>query len=205
MSNNQPTTEEKKLLLHVGVSAGLVPTLPNGVRIALSEKQNFALGAEEIFCHALNRTVWQYREDYAAVELFFSVIRNTAMESVATEKGIERIAEVVFGNSAMREFIATLRIQFYSQFAEFHTHWEDLIAKIAIGLTAGEMSSNAKPELSLVPEDVRIRTFDAEQMKDILLANSWLIMFLLTALWGRSFSYAELRSNYKQNYPATIS
>lgn len=199
MSNNSPNAEEKKLILQTNVAASLVPKMPSNIRIALSDKQNFALAAEEMFNHALNRTIWNYREDYAAVEAFIAVIRNTAMESVATNTGITRIADLVFGNSAMREFIFTLRLQFYSQFAEFHTVWEDLLGKIAIALTGSEISTTADLSLSLVPEDMRIRTYEPTEMKNILLANSWLVIFILIALWGRTFSHAELRSNYNQN------
>lgn len=199
MSNNNLSQEDKRnIQLHTGVTASLIPQTPVGLKIALTDKQNFALAAEEIFCRALDRTVWNYREDYYAVETFMTSIRNTAMESVATEKGISRIADMVFGDAGMREFIFSLRTQFYSQFAEFHTYWEDLIKFIALSLTTGEVNTSFKSELSLIPEDLRIRTYEPQQMADLLLANSWLVMFLLTALWGRTFTYAELRANYRQ-------
>lgn len=98
MSNNNPTSEEKKAaILLSGVMASLKPELPSSMSLALSNKQNYAIAAEEIFCHALNRTIWIYRNDYDAIEVIASNIKNTAMESVATEAGIGRISDLVFG------------------------------------------------------------------------------------------------------------
>ena len=195
MSNNNPTSEEKKAaILLSGVMASLKPELPSSLSLALSNKQNYAIAAEEIFCHALNRTIWIYRNDYDAIEVIASNIKNTAMESVATEAGIGRISDLVFGESVVREFIFTLQTQFFSQFAEFNDHWEEMVGNIAIGLTSGFISNNVKKELSLIPEELSLRMYDADHMRDLLLANTWLTMFILIALWGRIYTYDELRS-----------
>ena len=195
MSNNNPTSEEKKAaILLSGVMASLKPELPSSMSLALSNKQNYAIAAEEIFCHALNRTIWIYRNDYDAIEVIASNIKNTAMESVATEAGIGRISDLVFGESVVREFIFTLQTQFFSQFAEFNDHWEEMVGNIAIGLTSGFISNNVKKELSLIPEELSLRMYDADHMRDLLLANTWLTMFILIALWGRIYTYDELRS-----------
>lgn len=195
MSNNNPTSEEKKAaILLSGVMASLKPELPSSLSLALSNKQNYAIAAEEIFCHALNRTIWIYRNDYDAIEVIASNIKNTAMESVATEAGVGRISDLVFGESVVREFIFTLQTQFFSQFAEFNDHWEEMVGNIAIGLTSGFISNNVKKELSLIPEELSLRMYDANYMRDLLLANTWLTMFILIALWGRIYTYDELRS-----------
>jgi hypothetical protein len=169
------------------------------MKIALSNKQNFALAAEEIFNHALRRTIWNYRSDYIALDEILKEVKNTAMESVATVRGIERISNMVFGphGSALREFLFALRVQFSSQFGEFYTAWSDLIGDIASSLTSGYTSSDADPDLSLVPEEISDRTYTPADMKKLLLSNTWLIMFLLIILWGRTLNYDELRSNYK--------
>lgn len=195
MSNNNPLSEEKKsAILLSGVMASLKPELPSSMSLALSNKQNYAIGAEEIFCHALNRTIWLYRNDYAAVELIADNIKNTAMEAVATEAGVGRISDMVFGESVVREFIFTLQTQFFSQFAEFNDHWEEMVGNIAVGLTSGFIGKSVKKELSLVPEELSLRMYDATYMKDLLLANTWLTMFVLIALWGRIYTYDELRA-----------
>jgi hypothetical protein len=195
MSNNNPTSEEKKAaILLSGVMASLKPELPSSLSLALSNKQNYAIAAEEIFCHALNRTIWIYRNDYDAIEVIAHNVKNTAMESVATEAGVGRISDLVFGEPVVREFIFTLQTQFFSQFAEFNDHWEEMVGNIAIGLTSGFISNNVKKELSLIPEELSLRMYDANYMRDLLLANTWLTMFILIALWGRIYTYDELRS-----------
>ena len=195
MSNNNPSAEEKKAaILLSGVMASLKPELPGTMSLALSNKQNYAMAAEEIFCHALNRTIWIYRNDYPAIEVISQNVKNTAMESVATEAGVARISDMVFGESVVREFIFTLQTQFFSQFAEFNDHWEELVGNIAAGLTGGIVSNRIKKEMSLVPEELGLRKYDTEYMKDLLLANNWLIMFILIALWGRIYTYDELRA-----------
>jgi hypothetical protein len=195
MSNNNPLSEEKKsAILLSGVMSSLKPELPSSMSLSLSNKQNYAIAAEEIFCHALNRTIWVYRNDYAAIELIALNIRNTAMESVATEAGISRISDLVLSESVVREFVLTLQTQFFSQFAEFNDHWEELVGNIATGLTNGPVSARVKKEMSLMPEEISSRTYSTEYMKDLLLANNWLTMFILIALWGRIFTYEELRA-----------
>lgn len=195
MSNNNPSSEERKAaILLSGVMASLKPELPGTISLALSNKQNYAMAAEEIFCHALNRTIWIYRNDYPAIEVISQNVKNTAMESVATEAGVARISDMVFGESVVREFIFTLQTQFFSQFAEFNDHWEELVGNIAAGLTGGIVSNRIKKEMSLVPEELGLRKYEAEYMKDLLLANNWLIMFILIALWGRIYTYDELRA-----------
>lgn len=199
--DNQTLEERKNPLLNAGLSSTLKPQTTNSVRLALSNRQNYAMAAEEIFCHALNRTVWVYREHYQAVDIFLGKIRNTAMESVATETGLAKISDMVFTDNegALREFLFTLRVQFFSQFAEFNEPWKKLIEDIAQSLTNESSIDGAKAELNMVPEDLRVRTFTTEYMRDILLANSWLVMFILIALWGRTFTYDELRANYRRS------
>ena len=195
MSNNNPSSEEKKAaILLSGVMASLKPELPSSMSLALSNRQNYAMAAEEIFCHALNRTVWIYRNDYVAIEFIISNIKNTAMESIATEAGVARISDLVFGDSVVREFIFTLQTQFFSQFAEFNDHWEEMVGNIAAGLTSGFINTRVKKEMSLVPDELTSRQYDAAYVKDLLLANNWLIMFILIALWGRIYTYDELRA-----------
>jgi hypothetical protein len=196
MSDNNQTAEEKKNAPQItaGIAASLKPQMPESIRVALSVKQNFALAAEEIFVHALSRTVWNYRDKYMAVEIIMAEIRNTAMESVATEAGVARISDLVFRNEVMREFLFTLQVQFFSQFGEFHQNWVEMINYIATALTNGVIGHEVDPKLNLVPEDIRMRTYDAKHMSNLLLANTWLIMFLLIALWGRTHTYEELRA-----------
>lgn len=200
MSNNSTPTEEKKnaIVLSAGAMASLRPQLPESIGIALSNKQNYALAAEEIFVHALNRTVWAYRDSYDGVQIIIDNIKNTAMEAVATEPGLARISDMVFGESVVREFLFTLQVQFFSQFAEFNTHWTELLENLALALTNGFISADAKPELCMVPEEIRLRMYDADRMKDLLAANTWLVMFLFTSLWGRIFTYDELRANQRR-------
>jgi hypothetical protein len=200
-TENQTLEERKNPLLHAGLSSTLKPQTPNAVRLALSNRQNYAMAAEEIFCHALNRTVWIYREHYQAVDVFLGRVRNVSMESVATESGISQISNMVFteNEGAMREFLFTLRVQFFSQFAEFNDPWKLLLQDVAQSLTNESSIEGANTELNLVPEELRVRTYTTQYMYDILLANSWLVMFILIALWGRTFTYDELRANYRRS------
>lgn len=200
MSDTKQTSEvNRSTFMHPGITAMLEPTAPNSMKIALSNKQNFAMAAEEIFNHALRRAIWNYRSDYMALDAILKEVKNTAMESVATARGIERISNMVFGShgAALREFLFSLRVQFSSQFGEFFTSWGDLIGDIANSLTSGYTSSEADPALCLVPEEIQDRTYTPAEMKKLLLANTWLIMFILIILWGRTLNYDELRANYK--------
>ena len=200
MNDTKQTPEaNRSTYMHPGITAMLEPTAPNSMKIALSNKQNFAMAAEEIFNHALRRTIWNYRTDYMALDEILKEVKNTAMESVATARGIERISNMVFGpnGSALREFLFSLRVQFSSQFGEFFTMWNDLIGDIANSLTGGYTSSDADPSACLVPEEILERTMSSSEMKQLLLANTWLIMFILIILWGRALNYDELRANYK--------
>lgn len=201
MTDKQNTEALKNPLIHATVSSTLQPHTLNAVKIALSNRQNYAMAAEEIFCHALNRTIWIYRESYQAVDIFIRTIRNTAMESLATETGIAKVSNMVFSDydGALREFLFTLRVQFYSQFAEFNNPWQEMILDIAKSLTADAMPEGIDPKMNLMPEDLRIRTYTTEYMRDLLLANSWLVMFILIALWGRTFTYDELRANHRRS------
>jgi hypothetical protein len=187
--------------MHAGVSSDLQPNTSQTMKLALSNRQNYSMVAEEIFCQALARTVWVYRDHYAAVDIFLNKIRNTGMESVATEAGLATIADMVFkdDNGALREFLFTLKVQFFSQFSEFNDPWTSMIVDIAKSLTNDVEVEGVDPKLNLVPEDLRIRTYSAEYMAQVLLANSWLVMFLFVALWGRTLTYDELRAKYRRS------
>lgn len=201
------TPEEKKNVLHTpGLTSLLKPETPKSMQIALSAKQNFALAAEQIFVHALNRTVWVYRERLPAVDLMLSQIRNVAMESLGTQQGISYVTEMVFytPEAAMREFLFTLQVQFFSQFGEFQSHWTEMIGHIAESLTCAVPDSVSDKKLSLIPEELTDRMFTAENMKDLLLANNWLIMFIFIALWGRTYTYDELRAFSRRQNNAAI-
>lgn len=196
--------EEKKNVLHTpGMTSLLKPEMPQGMQVAFSVKQNFALAAEQIFIHALNRTVWVYRERLQAVDMMLSKIRNVAMESLATQPGINYVTDMVFyteESAALREFLFTLQTQFFSQFGEFQTHWTDLIGHIAESLTCHVAGNEEIKKLALVPADLTDRMFEPVHMKNLLLANNWLIMFIFIALWGRVYTYDELRAiNRRQN------
>lgn len=203
MSQNHPTaTEERKIagaILSAGVTASLKPQLGDQLRVALTVKQNFALAAEQIFTHALARTVWVYRDQYQVVELIMAEIRNTAFESLGTDPGIARVSDLVFGDGAIREFLFTLQVQFFSQFTEFNNLWTELIHNIAMGLTNDFTTSEAKKEMSLVPEEISLRTHSSKHMKDLMLANNWLVMFIFIALWGKTYTYDELRYNQRRS------
>lgn len=207
MSKEQTNEERKNPLMYAGVSADLQPGAVQAVRIALSNRQNYAMAAEEIFCHALNRTVWVYRQNYEAVDLFMNTIRNTAMESIATENGLATVCDMVFkdNHGAMREFLFTLKVQFFSQFSEFNDPWIELVKDLAKSLTNDSDADATEPELNLVPEELRIRTFTTERMTKLLMANSWLVMFLFVALWGRTLTYDELRAKYRRGSALTAS
>lgn len=200
MSSNitQSLEEKKSAIIPSTALASLKPESFDSAKWALSTKQNYAIVAEEIFCRALNRTVWAYRNEYVVVEIVANNIQNTAMESVATEAGVARIADLVFSESVVREFIATLQTQFFSQFSEFNDHWEEMIGNIAMGLTSGFTNPRVKAELNLIPEELRSRTYTTEYMKDLLLANNWLTMFIFIALWGRIYSYDELKATQRR-------
>jgi hypothetical protein len=189
------TPEEKKdVLRSPGLTSMLRPEAPKALNISPTLKQNFALAAEHIFVHALNRTVWIYRDSYQAVDLILSTIRNTAMESIATQPGIDQITKLVFGDEVVREFMFTLQAQFFSQFAEFHQHWRDMIGDIATALTGSPAGIEIDEQLNLVPEEISGRMFTQKHMQSLLLANNWLIMYILVALWGRTYSHDELRA-----------
>lgn len=187
--------ERKNTLLHPSLTQALRPQTPDNLHIALSVKQNFSLAAEQIFVHALNRTVWIYRNQYDAVDVMISEIRNTAMESLATERGLSTVSNTVFGNEAMREFLFTLQVQFFSQFGEFQEHWQEMIGNIAASLSGEVIAApNVDPARSLVPDELGARRYSAVEMQGWLLANNWLIMYLLVSLWGRTYTYDELRA-----------
>src|SRR5690606_32457765 len=90
----------------------LRPILPESIRLTLSAKQNYALVAEEIFCHSLDRTIWSFRTMYSDVERHLLCIKNVAMESLASDAGIDNVCEMVFSDQTLREFIFSLQTQF---------------------------------------------------------------------------------------------
>ncbi|BAW19027.1 hypothetical protein [Ralstonia phage RP12] len=190
--------EEKKNPLHTpGLTSLLKPEMPRGMQVAFSNKQNFALAAEQIFVHALNRTVWVYRDTYAAVDIMLKQVCNVAMESLGTQQGIDYVTNMVFYNqdAVLREFLFTLQVQFFSQFGEFQAFWTELISNIAESLTCAVTGGkDVKKDLCLVPAELTERMFTPENMRDLLLANNWLIMFIFIALWGRTYTYDELRA-----------
>lgn len=197
MTPNRTTNsleEKKAALLSSGVMVSLQPSIPETLKVALSTKQNFALATEELFCHALKRTVWAYRNDYEAIEVIMNEVKNTAIEAIATDQGIERITGLVFGNSVLREFVFMLQAQFFSQFSEFHSHWSEMIGNIAGSLTNDCRITDGNPKFSLIPEEIISRLYGTDHMKDLLLANNWLIMFIFIVLWGRTTTYEELRA-----------
>jgi hypothetical protein len=172
-------------------------------------RQNYAMAAEQMFVHALNRTVWQYRDHYQAVEIMVDQIRNTALESMATTVGLAQVSDIVFKNEAMREFLFTIQMQFFSQFSEFNEQWTAMITNLATSLSGAPLmptidgSKNLAPSLvdaapeenkDLTPDVLTMRRFSAEEMTDWLLSNNWLIMFIFVSLWGRIYTYDELRA-----------
>lgn len=190
--------EERKNLLHFpGLTSSLKPGLLDEIHISYSARQNYALAAEAIFVHALNRTVWSYRAVYPAVDMFLTKIRDLAMESLATEPGVVNATNLVFysDDGAMREFLFTLQAQFFSQFGELNQNWVEFIDNIAASLTGGQITGvEIDPSLVRIPEDLTNRMFTRENMKKILLANNWLIMLVLISLWARTYTYDELRA-----------
>lgn len=200
--------EKKNVLLHPSLTSALRPETPANLNAALSLKQNYAMAAEQLFVHALNRTVWQYRNHYDAVQIMIDEIRNTAMESMATQAGLAMVSNIVFRNASMREFLFTLQVQFFSQFSEFNDHWADMIGNIATSLSGSVIAPYVDPAKNLMPDsfetadegrdltpdELVMRRFSAEEMKSWLLSNNWLIMFIFVSLWGRTYTYDELRA-----------
>ena len=192
MSSNQNEEKPVPLLLTAMLTEVLKPRSAAPFQIQLSLKQNFALIAEQIFVNALERTVWGYRHNYDAVELISSMVANQAMEALATDIGISTLSDRVFGDAAIREFLFTLQVQFFSQIAEFNTTWTDLLDNIALSLCSAFPTSNAREDHCLIPQELRERTYSRERMYNLLLANNWLVIFILMSLWGRTMLKSEL-------------
>lgn len=191
--------ERQNATMLPNLTGSLKPEAPKTLQMALSQKQNFAMVAEQMFVHALNRTVWGYRHNYIVVDQLLSSIRNVALESIATPDGIGHITRMVFEDAAMREFIFTAQVQFWSQFSEFHQHWTDLVGNLAATLTNTVTDQEVDEALVLIPKEITERQFKVKEMKDLLLANNWLIVFILIALWGRTYTYDELRALGRRN------
>src|SRR5690606_21579019 len=101
---------------------------------------------------------------------------------------------MVFSDQTLREFIFSLQTQFFSQFAEFNVHWDELLGNIASSLTHSPMTAEHNVSPSLIPEDITSRLYSRDKMQSILRGNSWLVIFILIALWGRFLTYEELRA-----------
>lgn len=200
-----PTAEEKKSPLHTaGMTQSLRPSMPDGLSLMLSERQNYALVAEQIFVQALSRTMWAYREHYVIIDAVLLTVRNIPMESLATKMGVDHVTNLVHYNPdpVLREFLHTVQVQFFTQFGQFDNQWEDLIGSLATGLCGGATLSNINTALSLVPEELSGRMFVPAKLKELLLANNWLIMFIFISLWGRTYTYDELRATSKRQFGA---
>ncbi len=204
MQPSAPVTPEEKQngLLTSGLTSLLKPTSVGAVNIALSNRQNFSLAAEQIFVHALNRAVWNYRHDYAALDLLMSAIRNVAIEGIATPDGLNALVAMVFEDAAMREFVFTVQTQFWSQFSEFHQAWNDMLGDIAESLTGAIRGIDVDASKCLVPEEIRLRVFPVDQMKALLVANNWLVTVIFIILWGRTYTYDELRATFRRGQQA---
>ncbi len=179
------------------VTAALYPQPLQNVQLSISEKQNFAMVAEEIFSKAIDNTMWDYRKDYTPVYLILNEIKNTAMESIATEAGVTRLADLVFRNEVTRSIVFLIQMRFICQFSEFDAFWTDLITTTAMALTHNVSPTGIPIGVSLVPDEIRERMYDMEKMRDLMLSNTWLVTVIFIILWGRIHSYDELRAKQR--------
>lgn len=179
------------------VTAALYPQALANVQLAISAKQNFAMVAEEIFSKALDHAMWDYRSEYSPIYNILNEIKNTAMESIATEGGIMRLSDLVFRNDVTRELIFLIQTRFLCQLSEFSNFWIDLITTIAMSLTHTTTTPIDIAGLTLIPDEIRERMYDMPRMRDLMLSNTWLIIVIFIILWGRIHSYDELRAKQR--------
>lgn len=171
----------------------------NGINVRYTEQQNYTLAACDLFNRAFDSTLWENRASYQAYYELLSEMKNTAIEAIPTVEGIERLYALVFQNAVMREFVQALQVKFCMMQGDFNTKWVDLIATTAMGLTHATMVSSVEGSKNiLIPEEIVERTHNFEYVKNFMLSNTWFTMTVLIILWGKLYTYEELKFKHAE-------
>lgn len=172
-------------------------TLDNAT-LSLSGDQNYILVAERMFVKAYNDTMWDYRENYEQAMISIEELKDTALESIATEQGIARVSDIVFKNDVVRELVLNIQTRFIVSFSDYNDKWNNVLRLLTLTLTHTPIGVAVEVNKYMVPKDITDRIYSQSMLFSIFQNNMWLVMVLFIKLWVKTKSFEELRLKYKE-------
>lgn len=169
--------------------------------IRYTEQQNYTIAAQNLFSKVFDSVMWENRSEYIAYHELMKEVKNTAIESIATVDGIDRLYQLAFGNATLRDTLQTLQVRFCTLQCDFNTKWENLIASIALSVTQSSLVAGlAESDKVMLPEEIIARQHDFAFLKGFMLTNTWFTILVLVILWGKLYTYEELRVKYNEKF-----
>lgn len=167
----------------------------------LTPNQKTLQAFRNVFDSSLQLTVFNYSDRLIVIENIANALSLRSVESMMTPDGISSITDEVFGDANKREFYLTLQATFFSLMGEFHKAYRDMVESVAYGLSDGHFNENAEAETFLLtPKEYAERIYDYPTTVNYLLTNKWLLVYVLTKIWGRFPSSKEIRDAVRKSY-----
>ena len=166
--------------------------------LSLTADQNFILVAERMLVKAYNDTMYDYHDGYELAIAVVEEIKDTALESIATEAGIARLSDIAFKNDVARELVLNIQTRFIISFSEYNDKWKDVLKLATKTLTHMPIGVPIDKEKYLVPDDIVSRIYSEDTLLSILQNNTWLVILLFIKLWVKTKSFDELRLKHKE-------
>lgn len=166
--------------------------------LSLTADQNFIMVAERMLVKAYNDTMWDYRDGYEIAVAVIEEIKDTALESIATEPGIARLSDIAFKNDVARELVLNIQTRFIIAFSEYNDKWKGVLRLVTKTLTHIPIGVPIDKNKYLVPDDIVDRIYNEETLFSIFQNNTWLVIMLFIKLWVRTKTFDELRLKHKE-------
>lgn len=161
----------------------------------LTPKQRTLQAFRNIFDTAFELTVNSYIELLPVVVLAAREIRELRTESLMTPDGLDAAGGIVFEDVNIREFMATLQVNFYSLCGEYHSQYLELADAFAWGLTTNHFSQDTEASnYELVPKEIVDRVYSKTDAVKYLLVNKWLMVFVMFKYWARLPTEQEIQA-----------
>lgn len=126
--------------------------------------------------HALGNFVGEAKA--SVVRFCASIILQEKPYMLVGAEGASHAVDLVFGNEGNRDFIFMLSYTFFARFGEGHDPVQQLSATLARGVTIP-----SGREMSIVPEALRVRLPQYQEVQSLLADNQWLMTLLLLQLF----------------------
>lgn len=183
------------------VFAPLARNTFDNASLSISGDQNYAMVAERMLVKAYTDTMWDYRDAYEITVAVIEEIKDTALETIATEQGIARLADIAFKNDVARELILNIQTRFIILFSDYNDKWKNVLRLLALTLTHMPIGIPIDKEKYLVPVDITERIYNTDTLLAILQNNTWLVITLFIKLWVKTRTFDELRLKHKEDQP----